>query len=1059
MRHNSPEGRGKSLGRAPRGLVDAEAPPREGDRVAGAQPVPSGARATMDRVTLTLVIGPANSAKAGEVLGAYAAAVPRGALLVVPTARDVRHYVRELAARPDPGAGLGTVVTFDGLVGVIAERAGYAQPRLSALQRSRVIAGVVERARRDGLSALSASAHGVGFREATGELIAELQRSLVTPQRFTQALRAWAAQDVRRAPFTRDVGRLYSGYAAALQRLGRVDRELFAWRALDALRERSGTGGSPWGRDSVFVYGFDDLTALERDAVETLARLPGVAVTVSLTYEPGHAALIARAEAVEALRPLAAQVIELPASDAYYAPASREILHRLERDLFADGPAPPGDAPAGDAPPAPGADAARAAGDVVTLLEAGGERAEAELVAGEVLALRDAGTPLHEIAVVYRSPARSAALVRGVFAAYGIPLAGGLEVPLHHTPLGRALLGAARCAWLGEAASPADLLDYLRAPGILREPDVADALEAEVRRTGIATAAAARAALGLTLGELDSLAAAVEDPDAELRRLAGRLLAAPHRARAARLDEPATLDARALAALDAGLDELAALGPDGRLRGGELIEMLAGLPVRAAATATPDAVLLTDPIEIRARRFAAVFVCGLQEGEFPGPGHGEPFLSDERRHELALASGLALRPREDALAAERSLFYAAVSRATERVFLAYRSSDEEGNLALPSPFIADVAARLPAGWRETRRRRLLADVTWPADRAPTEREAARAAAAARAPLTGDPPEPARRLGADALTHVRHTRVVSAGALEAYSDCPVRWLVESQLNPAALEPESEPLARGSLIHGVLEALIAQLGGAVTEDNLALAESLLARQIAGLADDTSGAFGTGVPLAVRAGALRAVEADVRRYLRHEAARGTHWTPRALEWRFGFEDEDEDEDERSHPGGGGGLPALVLGEGQDAVRVRGVIDRVDVDAEGHAIVRDYKSGAPAANWPVARWGLERRLQVALYLLVVRDLAGLEPVAGVYQPLRGEDLRPRGVVVDGAPLGSEMHDRDTRSAPELDAALTDAAARATALAARLRCGDVTPCPETCSRTGCAHPAICRST
>ena len=58
------------------------------------------------------------------------------------------------------------------------------------------------------------------------------------------------------------------------------------------------------------------------------------------------------------------------------------------------------------------------------------------------------------------------------------------------------------------------------------------------------------------------------------------------------------------------------------------------------------------------------------------------------------ASGLRLRPREDALDGERYLFYAAVSRATERVFLAYRSSDEEGNLALPSPFIADVAELL-----------------------------------------------------------------------------------------------------------------------------------------------------------------------------------------------------------------------------------------------------------------------------------------------------------------------------------------------------------------------------
>jgi ATP-dependent helicase/DNAse subunit B len=995
-------------------------------------------------VPLTLVTGPANAAKAGEVLGAYAAHAPHGALLVVPTSQDVRHYQRELATRADgAGAGLGEVRTFDGLIAVIAERVGVAASRLSTLQRARVLATVLQRLRRDGLDALGASAEGAGFAQAAGELVAELERSLITPQRFTVALRAWAAQDVRRVPFTRDLGRLYSAYASELERLGRVDHELLAWRALDALRQLSGAGASPWGRDAVYVYGFDDLTPLERDAVETLARLPGVQVTVSLTYEPGHPALIARSETVEALRPVAAEVIALPASDAYYAPASRAVLHRLERRLFADAD-PNADPELVDEDPELDHD-----GEVVTLLEAGGERAEAELVAGEILDLHRRGVAFEEIVVVYRSPARAAAVLERVFADYGIALSARTERPLAQTPLGRALLGAARCALHGDAATPDDLLDYLRAPGLLHAADVADELEAAVRRGAVTSLAGAREALHWQLGELDSLAVAAQrgDPGPELCRLARRLLAAPHRGEAAQLDSDEVLDAHAYAALHGALAELAELGPAVQLRSEELIEWIAGLPVSGGAPAAVGEVLLAQPSEIRARRFAVVFVCGLQEGEFPGAGHAEPFFSDERRRELALASGLVLRAHEDALHAERYLFYAAVSRATERVFLAYRSSDEEGNLALASPFIADVAALLHPDWRASRHRRLLADVTWHAGRAPTTREAQRAAAAARAPLRGDPPEPARSLGAAALAHVRHTRVVSAGALENYSDCPVRWLVDSQIAPAPLTPLPEPLARGSLIHAVLESLIAALGGPVTASNLPRAESLLAGEIASLREDTSGALGSGVSEVVRAGALAAVEADVRRYLRHEAARGTHWTPLALEWRFGFQDEDE----RS-------LPALVLGDGEDAVRVRGVIDRVDGDGDGRAIVRDYKSGAPAANWPAARWRLDRRLQVALYMLVVRELADLDPVAGIYQPLRGDDLRARGAVLEGVALGSEMHDRDVRSAAELHAELDDAARRASELAARLRAGDVTPCPSTCSRSGCLHPTICRS-
>ena len=89
---------------------------------------------------------------------------------------------------------------------------------------------------------------------------------------------------------------------------------------------------------------------------------------MSLTYEPDRPALAARASVVEEMRALAQAVTQLPALDEYYAAGSRAALHHLERHLFEPDPRPiePGDA--------------------VTLMEAGGERAEAELVAAEVLA-------------------------------------------------------------------------------------------------------------------------------------------------------------------------------------------------------------------------------------------------------------------------------------------------------------------------------------------------------------------------------------------------------------------------------------------------------------------------------------------------------------------------------------------------------------------------------------------------------------------------------------------------------------------------------------------------
>ncbi len=134
------------------------------------------------------------------------------------------------------------------------------------------------------------------------------------------------------------------------------------------------------------------------------------------------------------------------------------------------------------------------------------------------------------------------------------------------------------------------------------------------------------------------------------------------------------------------------------------------------------------------------------------------------RRELAVASGLALPIEPDPLARERYLLYACVSRATERVTFSYRSSDEDGNVVMPSVFLSDVTELFAPDWRERRRRRLLSDVVWPYDQAPTERERALAAAAAN-PRSEDPEAATLTLGAEALAHVRHSHVVSAERLK------------------------------------------------------------------------------------------------------------------------------------------------------------------------------------------------------------------------------------------------------------------------------------------------------
>jgi ATP-dependent helicase/DNAse subunit B len=957
-------------------------------------------------VPLTLVTGPANAAKAGEVLGRFRDALPREPLLVVPTSADVDHYARELA---EAGIVLGAeVATFPRLVREIAAATGLRSRVLGSVARERVVRAAVADT---SLRTLATSAAAPGFADALGSLFAELGRSLIGPARFAAAVRGWEDAPAHAG----ELAALFGAYHRRLEALGARDAEGHARAALDALR----AAPAAWGARPVFLYGFDDLTPLQTDAVETLARHAGAEVCVALPYEPGRAAFAGRAGTVETLRPLADAHVPLEDRSEHYAAPARGALHHLERWLFEPG------APAVDP------------NGAVRLLEAGGERAEAELVAASVLELLGRGMAADDIAVLVRGGAEAGGpLARGL-AAYGVPVTQERRVPLRRTRLGAGLLAGARAALPGGTA--ADVLRWLRTPGRVDDPGRVDAFEARVRRAEAATAGAARALWSGPgpLAALDALAEAAQAGPAvlldALEAEAQAIWQAPHARAAAVLDPEAAEDARAAGALRSAAAELRGLAAaDPALLGGsrDVLDAVAAVPVRERPA--PGGVVLADPLAVRARRFRAVFVCGLQDGEFPRRPVPEPFLDDDARGALARASGIVLPRHEDVLARERYLLYACVSRPEEVLFLAFRSSDEDGDPLVGSPFLDDVRALYTDALWTGRGRRLLAQVTWPPSEAPTPQELRRAQAAAEA--HPDPPP----LGAPATAAVldrlaAHDREPARG-LEAFCGCGVRWLVERMLRPQRTEPDPEPMRRGSLAHAALERtlrLLRERTGSAALGPASLAAALAALDHV-LAELRAGAAG----VRARAG-LRALRADLERYLRHEAESGAGLEPRWLEWGFGG-----DADEH---------PALELpGAG---LAVTGRVDRIDARADGVAIVRDYKGRTVSAG---ARWTEDRRLQVALYALAARELLGLEPAGALYQPLGAADVRPRGIVRDDIPgryVGGDVVDAEA-----FDAALDAARAAATAAALDLRAGRIRACPDSCSPRGCAYPGICRA-
>jgi RecB family exonuclease len=367
--------------------------------------------------------------------------------------------------------------------------------------------------------------------------------------------------------------------------------------------------------------------------------------------------------------------------------------------------------------------------------------------------------------------------------------------------------------------------------------------------------------------------------------------------------------------------------------------------------------------------------------------------------------------------------------------LSSRTSDEEGNPQAESFFVEDVRDLLAPGAEV--RTRSLSEVTWPPEEAPTAAELERALAAAGArreeatagPLSAEP----------LLERLAARQAVSAGALERFADCPVKWLVEDLLRPEALAPDPEAMVRGEYAHSVLEhtyrRLREQTGDRrVTPANLAQAERILLEELR----ERQSLFRISPKQTRVRAAARRLEFDLLRWLRREADADSEFEPEHLELHFGNEE-----------------PVEVA----DGVRVRGRIDRVDTN-DGMALVLDYKTGKRVDRYKVASWEPENRFQAALYMLVVERLLGLRAAGGVYVALGERAPRPRGMVAaDVDELGSGFVKTDRLPPEEFREKLDWALGRIRETDAAMRRGELRCNPESCAwNGGCMYPSVCRS-
>ncbi|MBK5306488.1 MAG: ATP-dependent helicase [Frankiaceae bacterium] len=589
------------------------------------------------------------------------------------------------------------------------------------------------------------------------------------------------------------------------------------------------------------------------------------------------------------------------------------------------------------------------------------------------------GTPWSRMAVLVRSGSRSVPLLRRVLTAAGVPLeVAGDELPLAQEPSVAPLLLALRFADDPGALTVDAARELLLSPLGGADPSQLRRLGRELR------AVDRRASEALPAPSSQLIRDAVGDPrvllamDPRVTRSAVRLAELLSRARNAlavspeaalwelwsgspwpsRLEKASLSGGSAGRAADRDLDAVVALFA-AVARASERREMTGVSTVVAELEAQQipgdtlaerglrgDAVRLLTAHRSKGLEWDVVVVAGVQEGVWPDLRRRSTLLDAERLAPLREPELRAPADRASLLVDERRLFYVALTRARRRlVVTAVDSGEDDGER--PSRFLGELGVTV-----DEHRERVARPLSLPSLVAALRREATdphrtpgmRRAAAARLALlarecddTGDALAPAahpsRWWGLALPTESDHpvqalglAVPLSGSSLEGLRTCPLRWFLEHEVH--AQTAASTAMGFGSVVHALADEVAT---GKAPEDLDALMVRL---------DTVWSSLAYDAPWQSEQQHTEAREALRRFLVWHQAPRDRE----LVATEVGFEVE------LDMPGG--------------PVRLRGFMDRVELDREGRVHVVDLKTGKSAFS----RDDVVAHAQLGTYQLAVR-------------------------------------------------------------------------------------------
>ncbi len=982
-------------------------------------------------MSFRFVLGRAGSGKTRYCLnqvGGELRASPDGPPLILLVPEQATFQVdRALVALPGiRGTCRAQVLSFRRLAWrILSETGGAARPHIDETGKIMALRSLLA-GREAELRIFGVSAAKPGFLARLARTLTELHTYDI---RHPELEKAYAALEA--------LGRGETALAAKLHDLALVSRDLEAYLAgrwvdpddnLGLLARRLGERPASFRGARVWVDGFAGFTAQELDVLVALASAADD-VVVCLCLDPGategtgpstfyparrtYQLLRARLAAV-GIGPAAPVALGLPARPRF---AGSPSLAHLESEYARSVPRP------FDGRQAP----------AMVLVAAESRRAEVAAAAREMVRLaREESYRWREMSLVTRSLSDYGPLLEATLADYGIPHFADRRRPATYHPLVEFARSAIEVAARDWAADPlfrllktdlwplpradVDLLEnYVLAHGLrgsstwtrgdpwqwrrvfaLDETAPPDPAGEEPLRRIDALRRAVAGLLGPHLARLDAENRRGEPPPTFRDRAAAlwglleaagvpaTLVAWSRRAVAAGRAAQAQEHEQVLDGLVNLLDQMATnLGerPASLAEFGRTIE--SGLESLSLRLIPPglDQVMVGAIDRSRQPDVRACFVLGLNDGVFPAVAYEDAVFDDRERADLAERYGLDLAPasREKALA-EDYLAYIALTRASERLWVSYTLSSDDGKAMAPSlvvsrlksifPGLEEGLARLepdaPAGLSaEPEALAQVARVLAQARRAgaadavdtgwleaynwlvsePARRERVRAALRSlgyRNEAVRLAPQTAEQLYGKPVR-------VSVSRLEGYAGCPFSHFASAGL---ALEPRPRQQLEAPQIGTYYHAVLNLFTRGLAQDGVDLAgleREAIAKRLMRIVEEIAPRLESDV-LASRA-RYRYLSGRLLRTLGHtvevlqEHARRSRFRPAGTELRFS---------------------RVETGPGAAGVRLRGVVDRLEVAQAGEDLfvrVIDFKSSIKDHRLRHTESGLE--LQLPVYLL----------------------------------------------------------------------------------------------